>query len=1402
MSHTIRLFSAALLLPVFALSPVPESLAREWTWHNPLPQGNDLHAFAAGEDFLVAVGHQGTLLRTEDGQNWSPVDSGTTASLNAAASGGGTIVAAGAGGIISSGDGFSWSRVFQNDGVVVEDIVYGDGVWMGTGSMENDSGPGTTAVVLRSANGIDWDLVEQESVAQLRLGEAIAGGANGRFLLAGVEFLTSQESSLLVSDDGGLTWDPVAGSPGTRLNALAWNGTSFAGAGTSGIITFSENGTDWEERHASGFRLTDIKHAGGYWFAVGYSSGEGLEPRVVYSADGIGWNETSLDGTNGLLGTGFFDEKFFLLGFRGILLSGHTPHELALDSSPNTLPLSGVAFGNELWVAVGGDTPAEARGVEEWLPGSGDGQRIVMISSGLDDWTAIETGADTPLYGVAYGNGQFVAVGHAGTVITSVNGSEWTEQDSTTDETLNAVAHGDGYFVAVGGEGIVRYSQDGMLWQEPATLPETTKAYRDITYGDGRFVAVASADSIIHASSPTQWSTASTPAGLYNDRIFSVTHRSNGFVAAGIYDYTHHVPPPERAPLLLASENGDDWVEAETTADFPLTAAGAYGKDYLVAGGYYDFYYRQGHTQAHTSPDGRDWESLIPFPRPGIFWDFHYTGTELVGVGDGGMIVSTSPGHPFFANHPQPVHAIQRETVELSAEAVDPLDGDLAYQWFRDGGPVEDDDRVSGAQTSRLIIDNVGPADAGVYTVAVTNAETTVTSDEALLQVTAVFRVSLHFDENTPGWEIDRFAAVQDAIDAAPEEQESRIIVEPGTYYENINLSGRPAMLTGTDPGNPDTVQATVLDGSANEASVITVDSGEDDRTVIRGLTVRNGKGENFLAGGIHIENATPLIERNRIVSNTAEIWGGGVYISAPEADSPVRILDNYIRSNTSNTGGGIYVRSAPVIISGNIISDNHAVFSAGGGINVYHPLSGQTVEIRNNLILRNEAAGEGGGIRLRNTEGVITGTVVAWNRAGVSGGGIRLIDITESEIIENSVVHGNTAPAASAVHVDRRRNKRVVDFINNIVSLNRGETDTLSGSIAIRYSNFWRNETADPLPENLPYGTDGNTALDPLFVDPENDNFRLQSQAGRWDPGTSDWVTDADHSPLIAAGEPESDGHRPNLGAYGLRETASRPLQEPVVSLAPAWPGYADKVNGKPVPLILSRTGPLGEALPVEASITGNAVEGVDYEVSGTLDGFSEGEAAIAVEVTPLPHDSIRGNRSLVYSVGDADGFIAGGQSSPVLPVLDLPYYSWIAKNFPEPEWEDANQIAPSADPSGTGLSNLARFAFALAVDHAGRIRLPRIVMEHPADSSGDAPVPTIVFTRPVRHSDLHYILEVSDDLAEWEERTPEIVEIESSGDAPEETVTWRVADPPDDTDTRRFMRIRVVMTDDPTLP
>jgi hypothetical protein len=136
---------------------------------------------------------------------------------------------------------------------------------------------------------------------------------------------------------------------------------------------------------------------------------------------------------------------------------------------------------------------------------------------------------------------------------------------------------------------------------------------------------------------------------------------------------------------------------------------------------------------------------------------------------------------------------------------------------------------------------------------------------------------------NSPAAEIhvpSQFSTIQAAIDSSADGD--TIIVQPGTYAENIDYNGKAITLTSTNPLDAAVVASTIIDGNLN-GSVVTFDSGETPNSVLTGFTIRNGSGTLIngkrYGGGIYCGfQSTPTIARNKIMNNTADV-GGAIYI-------------------------------------------------------------------------------------------------------------------------------------------------------------------------------------------------------------------------------------------------------------------------------------------------------------------------------------------------------------------------------------------------------------------------------------------------------------------------------------------------------------------------------------------
>lgn len=135
------------------------------------------------------------------------------------------------------------------------------------------------------------------------------------------------------------------------------------------------------------------------------------------------------------------------------------------------------------------------------------------------------------------------------------------------------------------------------------------------------------------------------------------------------------------------------------------------------------------------------------------------------------------------------------------------------------------------------------------------------------------------------------YTTIQSAIDAAADGD--TILVDPGTYYENIDYNGKNLTLTGrAECSKP------IIDGGGT-APAVTLDGTEGQGTSIRGFVITNGYGT--YGGGVAANGANIQIEKCDFVSNSAGT-GGALY------NTTGYVVDCYFEANIALGGGAVYL--------------------------------------------------------------------------------------------------------------------------------------------------------------------------------------------------------------------------------------------------------------------------------------------------------------------------------------------------------------------------------------------------------------------------------------------------------------------------------------------------------------
>jgi hypothetical protein len=213
---------------------------------------------------------------------------------------------------------------------------------------------------------------------------------NGIYVAASGGF--SGVSRILTSTDG-ITWvsssTPVPNNTG--FDDLAFGNGVFvgsAGLGTNRVMR-STDGVNWVTCGLGGINWTDVHYANGLFMLVANNAGNN---QVQTSPDGVSW----------------------------------TTRTDAPDMGSNAL-----AYGNGRWVVVGAG-----------------GNRAAYSTDDGTTWTSPSTDLSSYTFrDVAFGAGQFLAVGDSGALLTSVDGDTWTAQTAPVVRTWWSVAYGHGMFV-------------------------------------------------------------------------------------------------------------------------------------------------------------------------------------------------------------------------------------------------------------------------------------------------------------------------------------------------------------------------------------------------------------------------------------------------------------------------------------------------------------------------------------------------------------------------------------------------------------------------------------------------------------------------------------------------------------------------------------------------------------------------------------------------------------------------------------------------------------------------------------------------------------------------------------------------------------------------------------------
>lgn len=365
---------------------------------------------------------------------------------------------------------------------------------------------------------------------------------------------------------------------------------------------------------------------------------------------------------------------------------------------------------------------------------------------------------------------------------------------------------------------------------------------------------------------------------------------------------------------------------------------------------------------------------------------------------------------------------------------------------------------------------------------------------------------------------------IQAAIDAA--QDGDTVLVSPGTYSENLNFEGKAITVTSGAKVYADA--ATTVINSATDGPVVVFATNEPATAVLNGFTVQNGHASlasGLNGGGVSISNASPTITNNIVTNNigcgifvynnaspliqgndikgnhgAGATGGSPCEVAHPGAGSPsgagigiiyggnVQVIGNMIEDNVLdpdkkgglNCGAGLEVLGgSQLLLQDNTIRNNHAQCNAGFAEVITSPVN--NLFLIQNLIYDNvNDVGDltpAGGMQVyvSGTVGSPYPSVTEINNT-IYGLGQELVWSFGTSAIENNII-ANDSP----------------DLAHDQYGIWCADSPATNSPLNLHNNDFYGAGTLQPSGCTL---DSSNLSVDPIFLDPANNNFHEQASS------------------------------------------------------------------------------------------------------------------------------------------------------------------------------------------------------------------------------------------------------------------------------------------------------------------
>jgi hypothetical protein len=340
---------------------------------------------------------------------------------------------------------------------------------------------------------------------------------NTEILTEHSDILRLAQSYTFLNEDAGYT--PTTGGKNNKFTSIAYGNGIYVMVGTNGALLTSTDSVNWTPVYG-GTNNSLNSVCFGYVGPTGYFIAVGASGTIIYSTDGAVWNTSS---TTVLLTL----TSIVWASALSIFVATSNSGSIIISSDANT------------WTTIVSGSPAAPPAVQ-----SGYTRTIESLNS------------------VAYYDGLIVAVGNAGTIITSIDGINWVVQDTPTSYNLKTISWattdspvvGDGQWTAAGDYSTVLISMDATSW-----IFGFTDTFRAAAHNTGIWVFVGDGG-VIYKSSGSQGTTLVQAASATTTNLYDIVYSTVDvqFVAVGANG------------TILTSQSGTIWATQTSNTSLDL----------------------------------------------------------------------------------------------------------------------------------------------------------------------------------------------------------------------------------------------------------------------------------------------------------------------------------------------------------------------------------------------------------------------------------------------------------------------------------------------------------------------------------------------------------------------------------------------------------------------------------------------------------------------------------------------------------------------------------------------------------------------------------------------------------------------------------------------------------------